>query len=781
MKIFLDNNFQILKIEDELKDAVVKGSNDFDAMSIFVPTELQTGFYSIYPSYSVRRADNREIGPYAITTNDDTEDGYYGWKAYLKQRDIAVKGPLEITISFVVQKESTSAQIKKNVAKITCNVNDAVEADTDVLIINQEGVESLIDSINEFMTAFSTKADRNNAQQIIIAGILNTEKVFTDTINPTDDGHDLIIGNSNSATYNSSTKYFEDKIDHSVTRGDEAESIIRQESEIIRLEAVTYDGGEVATDSKLDVAENGITISSNGNEISLDELGAYLNDDRVLTELADGIGIIKLDDSLNDGVLTAAQIKEFNKPMCFILYDSNWFYKDYDDESGEVIYQIVQLDNATNESVDITKEIIHFDTSNYSWYWSHVSWESYISSYIDDELALKVAYADIIDNLLSTASNKVLSAKQGKVLKGFIDTLQSEVDGINAGQNLADIVADLTALNTLDTSKLQVNDKVQVLVDSNHDNASTVYNWTGSAWSYIGKYGQDSYSKAETNALLGEKQDVIDANNKLNIDLVQDRFSALQHFVKAYVIELDDYNIRQSNQNIPITADDAEKLNTLGCVIDIAELDGTESIWKLEKAEAGNNDSIIFTWVNADEYFTFTIPNLLMSQTATVTKIAKRHSFSPQYPLHFGSGANANKLYSEATPFLEFQDEQSIGYADVAKMINGSTIVIETYVYTVYSTNFTNNTVTKTLYGFEMESNTTPMTTASRLTIVANTQTQTITSITSKNNFLQEMLITGTGINIAPDGKTISVKESYITGQFLTDAEMTTLLSEVFD
>ena len=120
--------------------------------------------------------------------------------------------------------------------------------------------------------------------------------------------------------------------------------------------------------------------------------------------------------------------------------------------------------------------------------------------------------------------------------KAYVDTaknnLQSQIDGINAGQNLADIVADLTALNDLDTSKLQANDKVQVLVDSNHDNASTVYNWSGSAWQYIGKYGQDGYTKSEADTLLALKQNVIDSTHKLSSDLVDDT-NATNKFVTA--------------------------------------------------------------------------------------------------------------------------------------------------------------------------------------------------------------------------------------------------------
>lgn len=102
--------------------------------------------------------------------------------------------------------------------------------------------------------------------------------------------------------------------------------------------------------------------------------------------------------------------------------------------------------------------------------------------------------------------------------------LQEQIDGINAGQNLADIVADLTALANLPTTNLKVGDKVQVLVDNNHNNASTVYNWTGTTFEYIGKYGQDSYSKDQTytknevNSLLNGKADKSNTYTKAEVD-----------------------------------------------------------------------------------------------------------------------------------------------------------------------------------------------------------------------------------------------------------------------
>jgi len=44
-------------------------------------------------------------------------------------------------------------------------------------------------------------------------------------------------------------------------------------------------------------------------------------------------------------------------------------------------------------------------------------------SLIDGITTGKVSVADIVDNLTSSATNKPLSAKQGKILKGLIDDI----------------------------------------------------------------------------------------------------------------------------------------------------------------------------------------------------------------------------------------------------------------------------------------------------------------------------------------------------------------------
>ena len=114
--------------------------------------------------------------------------------------------------------------------------------------------------------------------------------------------------------------------------------------------------------------------------------------------------------------------------------------------------------------------------------------------------------------------------------------LQSQIDGINAGQNLADIVDTTEALAAYDVSHLKakddfqhgtsgvkwaIGDKVQVLGGA--DVQSSVYelikgtkpegeansiqstNNTNYYWHYIGVYGINAYTKAEINTKLAEK------------------------------------------------------------------------------------------------------------------------------------------------------------------------------------------------------------------------------------------------------------------------------------
>lgn len=119
-------------------------------------------------------------------------------------------------------------------------------------------------------------------------------------------------------------------------------------------------------------------------------------------------------------------------------------------------------------------------------------------------------------------------------LQGNDNELQSQIDGINAGQNLADIVDTTDALALYDISHLKakgdyqhgssgeiwaIGDKVQVL--GGGEVQSSVYeltkgdmpagagniaatHWAGYYWRYIGVYGTNAYTKAEIDTKVGE-------------------------------------------------------------------------------------------------------------------------------------------------------------------------------------------------------------------------------------------------------------------------------------
>lgn len=223
-----------------------------------------------------------------------------------------------------------------------------------------------------------------------------------------------------------------------------------------------------------------------------------------ITAIKGDIGYITLVSGSSSGTLTDSQFAEAQKKYCIIkIFDPNYenrYYKAY--ERGDYLYftklEVVSTSGINNTSW-IGQETITIIKSTH-------------------------AYSYSVSHNFPTYDSNVIDTK--------VTNLQSQIDGLNAGQNLADIVANLTALNNLDTTKLQSGDKVEVLSDSDHDNVSTVYNWNGTIWQYIGAYGMDAYTKAQMDSALALKQNVIDSTHKLSSDLVDDT-NATNKFVTA--------------------------------------------------------------------------------------------------------------------------------------------------------------------------------------------------------------------------------------------------------
>ena len=92
----------------------------------------------------------------------------------------------------------------------------------------------------------------------------------------------------------------------------------------------------------------------------------------------------------------------------------------------------------------------------------------------------------------------------------FQETLSERIEGIEAAQNLLDIVANKATLNSYNTSLLKENDKIKVLEDETMSGVGTYYKWNGSSWEYIGKDGM-YYTQTEVNNRINILQAQIDS------------------------------------------------------------------------------------------------------------------------------------------------------------------------------------------------------------------------------------------------------------------------------
>lgn len=163
-----------------------------------------------------------------------------------------------------------------------------------------------------------------------------------------------------------------------------------------------------------------------------------------------------------------------------------------------------------------------------------------------DGVVTSITDSTLADAVLIPTDGAVKTYVEGKIgaiaqditaLQNKDNNLQSQIDGINAGQNLADIVNNTAELAAYDISHLKakgdslpgkpstpltIGDKVQVLGGS--DVQSSVYelvkgdmpegegniavtHWAGYYWRYIGVYGTNAYTKAE----IDEKVDTINS------------------------------------------------------------------------------------------------------------------------------------------------------------------------------------------------------------------------------------------------------------------------------
>lgn len=148
---------------------------------------------------------------------------------------------------------------------------------------------------------------------------------------------------------------------------------------------------------------------------------------------------------------------------------------------------------------------------------------------IDTEATTRADAISGLQNALETETENRTSAD---------NHLQTQIDAIEATQNVIDLVSNYTALTEYNTSSVKPHDKIQVINDETSGYQTTIYSWENSAWSGIGLFGP-YYTQAQVDNLYNEldntKQDNLSAGDGIAITE-----NVISHSVK--IIESDNYD-----------------------------------------------------------------------------------------------------------------------------------------------------------------------------------------------------------------------------------------------
>lgn len=264
----------------------------------------------------------------------------------------------------------------------------------------------------------------------------------------------------------------------------------------------TTSGGQLSIDKTLtgNVVASSATLDTTNHAIS----GASSSDKVVNEKYIDSLysNAVIVSSSPTDKLVSGYAVNEL----------VNGSSNDFVHKAGaETITGVKTFSNAnivTSGTTLITGSAVQSEYSTTSGSEETITWNSSANE-------SKLPTVDVVNKAITKVVNDYAAADTN---------LQSQIDGINAGQNLADMVATKAALDALSITNLQVGDKVEVLADETHDGASTVYNLSSTnpkTWTYIGKYGQDSYTKAEADLRYAQlaANNTFTGNNTFNGDI----------------------------------------------------------------------------------------------------------------------------------------------------------------------------------------------------------------------------------------------------------------------
>lgn len=138
---------------------------------------------------------------------------------------------------------------------------------------------------------------------------------------------------------------------------------------------------------------------------------------------------------------------------------------------------------------------------------------------MDDTLSLDLQQTDFgrdIDKEIKRLDKRVDDEAEARSAADL--DIWQEINTIEAASDVVDVVGTYSELENYDTSTLHDKDLIKVLADETHDDAITYYRWddTLNEFSYVGAEGP-YYTTAETDALLGDKQDTLIAGDNIQI------------------------------------------------------------------------------------------------------------------------------------------------------------------------------------------------------------------------------------------------------------------------
>ncbi len=160
---------------------------------------------------------------------------------------------------------------------------------------------------------------------------------------------------------------------------------------------------------------------------------------------------------------------------------------------------------------------------------------------VDGKLT-EVAGPEILETI-NTSTNIPTSGAVKTYADDIKTGLQDQIDNLKSVQNVVEVVATKAALDQLDKTRYDENDKVQVIKDETQHDATTVYRLTNNIWDYVGSYGGDSYTKTQANERF-----------------VQKTFEINGHALSGSSIELNQDDI--GLENVDNTSDMAKPVST---------------------------------------------------------------------------------------------------------------------------------------------------------------------------------------------------------------------------